>query len=252
MSDTPARMALTPLGDGVVSLQLSTAEQPYLEEGCVDALRAAVLKVATEGSIRAVLVEGGPKYFSAGASRATLVEGDAVIRLAGACAALPALLLDIPVPTVAAMAGHAIGGGLVMGLWCDAARLANESLYGANFVQLGLSPGMGSTRLLPEALGAPLAREMLFSGRLLKGRELAAAGALVHAIGPRDGVRAGALELARELAAVPAPAARALKSRLAARRRVMLAEALGAEQALHARLLSDPATTRQITDRYGR
>jgi polyketide biosynthesis enoyl-CoA hydratase PksI len=156
------------------------------------------------------------------------------------------------VPTVAAMAGHAIGGGFMLGLWCESAVLAEESLYGVNFMALGFTPGMGATSLLEEAVGAPLARELLFTGRIIKGRELKAAGGpLAYAVVPRAEVRARALSIAREMAAVPRGALLLLKLRLAARRSVLLEAATKEEHMLQEVLFAREETRLQIAERYG-
>jgi enoyl-CoA hydratase/carnithine racemase len=149
------------------------------------------------------------------------------------------------------MAGHAIGGGLVLGLWCDVAVLAEESLYGANFMALGFTPGMGATAVMEEALGAPLSRELLLTGRLMKGREIRAAGAPVasHVV-PRDAVLDRARSLARELADVPRAALVLLKQSLATQRRERLERALREEHGNHMQLFTREETRGEIAQRY--
>ena len=78
---------------------------------------------------------------------------------------LPHQLLEFPVPTIAAMEGHAVGGGLVLALLCDVVVAASERRFGLNFTDLGLTPGMGSTRLLAELVGHHFAAEMLLTSR---------------------------------------------------------------------------------------
>jgi enoyl-CoA hydratase/carnithine racemase len=160
-------------------------------------------------------------------------------------------LLDLPVPVVAAAAGHAIGGGLLVALWCDAIVLGEESLYGANFMALGFTPGMGATHAVPEAFGAPLGRELLWTGRLLTGREIRAASCpLSHAVRPRAQVMEQALMQAREIADAPRGTIVLLKRMLAASRREALERALRAEASAHATLHADPATAAEIGRRY--
>jgi 4-carboxy-3-alkylbut-2-enoyl-[acp] decarboxylase len=237
-----------PAGEGIVSLHVSTDDAPYIEADFADRLAAAVASVKDDPSVRVVLLEGGSRYFCAGASRESLLRPDADRAVPQYAAELPRLLLDIPVPTVAAMSGHAIGGGFALGLLCDMPLLAEESLYGMNFMALGFSPGMGSTVLLEDALGPRLARELLFTGRLVKGRALAAAG--FPAVAPRADVRDRALGLAREVAAAPRPALVALKSMLGGRRRERLERALEEERRSHEALFALGDTARLIAERY--
>jgi enoyl-CoA hydratase/carnithine racemase len=138
-----------------------------------------------------------------------------------------------------------------MGLWSDALFMAEESLYGANFISLGFTPGMGATWAVQEAFGATLGREMLLTGRLLTGKSIRALGCpLSHAVRPRKRVRETTLALAREIADAPRPALVLLKRTLSQPRREALKRALAAEHADHTRLFSDPQTFREIADRY--
>jgi len=158
------------------------------------------------------------------------------------------LMLEFPVPTIAAMAGHALGGGLLLGLWCDLAVFAEDRLYGANFMALGFTPGMGATIALEDAFGAFLAREMLYTGRLLTGAELRQRGAPLPHVLPRAEVEARARTLALDIASVPAASVQLLRRTLAARRRVRLEAALLDEAHMHKQIFADPETRARIRD----
>merc|ERR1711953_537306 len=80
-------------------------------------------------------------------------------------------LLDVKVPVIGALQGHAIGGGLGLALCCDIRICCADSQYGSNFVRLGLHPGMATTYLLPRLVGVPKAVELLLTGRLVDGKE---------------------------------------------------------------------------------
>jgi enoyl-CoA hydratase/carnithine racemase len=232
--------------DGIAWLRLGSDQAPHVGDAEVAELGRAVEAIAADESVRAVVVGGGARHFCMGGSRATLTAPDAGARLMRLTHALPRLILAIPVPSVAAMAGHAVGGGFALGLWCDVAILADESLYGANFVSLGFTPGMGSSVVVEEALGAHLARELLFSGRLVKGRELRGA----VTVCPRAEVEARARALAEEMAAAPRTALVPLKQMLAKRRLARFEAALAEEDALHAALFADPATRERVAAAY--
>lgn len=236
---------------GIGSIRVATDEQPYFEEAALGFLRDAVRAAAEDETVRAVLVEGGGGQFSGGAPADVLLAPDADTRVERLMAEAGRSLLEVPVPTIAVMSGHAVGGGLMLGLWCDMAVLAEESLYGANFVDLGFTPGMGSTVLAEEAFGAFLGRELLLTGRLIKGREIRAAGAPIgHAVVPRDRVRAEAMRRAGDVADLPRDAVVLLKRHLADRRGERLRAALRRESAMHREVLTRPATRRRIAERY--
>lgn len=241
-------------GEGPVAvLRVATDEHPYLGPGTVEALARAVASIARDTDVRAVVVAGGERHFCAGASREALlgaeVRGETIPFYA---TELARIVLSIPVPTVAAMAGHAVGGGFVLGLWCDAYRLAEEGLYGANFVALGFTPGMGATVALEEAVGASFARELLLGGRLVKGRDLRGS-PLGHTVVPRADVHRRAHALAASLAEGSPAAVRLLKATLARRRRERLDAAARDERAMHEALFgadAAAATRAEIDLRY--
>lgn len=237
--------------EGIRTLRIATDAQPYFQVGLVPTLAAAVEALKADEAVRVVVVEGGRRYFSAGASRDGLLAVDTAGAAPSYAAEVPRILLSLPVPTIAVMEGHAVGGGFVLGLWCDIVVLAEESLYGANFMALGFTPGMGATALLEEVLGGPLARELLFTGRLVTGRELKAmSGMLTHAILPRAEVRARAVAIAYEVEKVPREALMLLKQTLAARRHECLERAVKLEQAMHAELFAQDKTRLRIAERY--
>ncbi|MGE0359874.1 MAG: enoyl-CoA hydratase-related protein [Vicinamibacterales bacterium] len=235
--------------DGVLSLRIATDDEPHMDLRWSQRLAAALDGIGRDATVRVVVLEGGARVFCAGASRdALLTRRDVPSEYA---AQVSRALLATPLPIVAALAGHAIGGGLLVGLWCDAAVLAAESLYGANFMALGFTPGMGATAAVPDAFGPVLGRRLLFTGQCLTGREIRAAGCpLSHAVHARREVRDRAIALAAEMADAPRPALVLLKQTLAARRQVTLERALEAERHDHAELFADDRTFDEIGRRY--
>ncbi|MFP6583267.1 MAG: enoyl-CoA hydratase/isomerase family protein [Candidatus Hydrogenedentota bacterium] len=108
-------------------------------------------------------------------------------------------ILDIEVPVIGALNGHAIGGGLGLALVCDI-RVANEKAkYGSNFTKLGLHPGMATTYFLPRFVGVPRAAELLLTGRIITGAEAADYGLMNYAL-PAEEVWDKAWSLAEEVA----------------------------------------------------
>jgi enoyl-CoA hydratase/carnithine racemase len=182
-----------------------------MTEDVLKGLREAVGRAKEDSEVRCVIVTGQGRSFCAGADFKSQLQRDDTVR-----AMLPhersfsmyapfLSLLEVEVPTIAAMNGHAIGGGLGLAVVCDL-RVANrEARYGANFVRLGLHPGMATTYILPRLLGVPRAVELLLTGRLISGAEAAEFGLAHYATAP-DQVLDKSWELAREIASA-APAA---------------------------------------------
>jgi polyketide biosynthesis enoyl-CoA hydratase PksI len=119
-------------------------------------------------------------------------------------------LLRCAVPVVAAMQGHAIGGGLVFGAYADVIVLAEECLYSTNFMQYGITPGIGATWVIPHKFGNTLGWEMLLTAKNYFGRELRDRGAPVRVAQKADVVQLS-LSLAREIAEKPLVALKELK-----------------------------------------
>jgi enoyl-CoA hydratase/carnithine racemase len=144
-------------------------------------------------------------------------------------------LLDVAVPVIGALNGHAVGGGFGLALVCDLRVGAREAKYGANFVRLGLAPGMAISYLLPRIVGLPRANELLLTGRLVDGAEAERLGILNRAVAAAD-VLSTAMEMARAIAEAAPLAVRATK---AAIRRGL---ALHVREAAHAEAFAQAET----------
>jgi enoyl-CoA hydratase len=108
-------------------------------------------------------------------------------------------LLDVPVPVIAAVNGHAYAGGLEMMLACDFAYAAPGARFALTEVTLGIMPGAGGTQNLPRAAGARRAKEILLTGKPFTAQEGLEWG-VVNRLCPPGEVVAQALETARVIA----------------------------------------------------
>ena len=82
-------------------------------------------------------------------------------------------ILELPVPTIAAVNGHAIGAGFCLALACELRVASADAKLGLTFTRLGLHPGMGATCFLPRIAGFAVANDLLISGRVLEAGEAA-------------------------------------------------------------------------------
>ncbi|MEZ4753557.1 MAG: enoyl-CoA hydratase/isomerase family protein [Bdellovibrionota bacterium] len=80
-------------------------------------------------------------------------------------------ILDLEVPIVAAINGHAIGAGLCVASACDIRISSDSAKLGFTFTKLGLHPGMGATYFLPKVVGYAVASELMLTGRVIKADE---------------------------------------------------------------------------------
>jgi enoyl-CoA hydratase/carnithine racemase len=109
-------------------------------------------------------------------------------------------VLRCPVPVIAAVEGFAMGGGFELALLSDFIVASESAVFAVPEITLGIFPGIGGTQLLPRVVGAPLARELIFTGRRMDAQEARAAGLVNHLV-PRGEARARALDIARTIAA---------------------------------------------------
>jgi len=207
---------------GVATITLNRPEnRNSMTPDLMAAFRAAVAGAAADRALRAVVLTGRGASFCAGADfrGASPVPGerpDAELpdyeRLYATYQ--PFLeVFDLPMPVVAALNGHAVGGGFGLALVCDL-RVANrDARYGANFARLGFHSGMAISHLLPRIVGVPVAADLLFTGRLVSGAEAAAIGLVHEAVAP-DEVLAAARAKARAIAACAPEAVRLMKRAL--------------------------------------
>ena len=108
-------------------------------------------------------------------------------------------VLRCPVPVIAAVEGFALAGGCELAILSDFIVASETAVFGVPETMLGIFPGIGGTQLLPRILGAPLAKELIFTGRRMKAEEAKAAGLLNHLV-PKGQARAKATEIATAIA----------------------------------------------------
>ncbi|MDB4960392.1 MAG: Enoyl-CoA hydratase/isomerase [Myxococcales bacterium] len=220
------------LDDGVALLTMDDpTDHNALSHAMVNALGDAFSAIARADDIGAVVLAGSSEMFSSGASRGVIDDLTSGRRDSSELL-LPRLLLDCPVPCLAAMAGHAVGGGLALGLAADFVLLGLESRYCLNFVDLGFTPGMGTTRLLEHVLSPAIAHELLFSGEARLGRDFVGKSGINYIL-PRAEVMPKALDLAARIAEKPRAVLTALKRTLSIRRREAFESARTLETLMH-------------------
>jgi enoyl-CoA hydratase/carnithine racemase len=204
---TLGRVALLELDDP--PLNLTTG--PLLEDLDV-ALEA--LELASPGDVRAVVVTGrGERAFSVGSN---VKEFEAYRALGGAEpfeleARLAQRLAGLPMPTIAAIEGDALGGGLELALCCDLRVAADHVKLGLPEVRLAVTPSTGGTQRLPRIVGVGRAKELALTGRIIGAAQAEFIG-LVNEVVPRGQAVARAREIGEEIAARGPLAVRAVKT----------------------------------------
>jgi polyketide biosynthesis enoyl-CoA hydratase PksI len=214
----------------------------------VDGLLAAFTSIRERESCKAVILTGFDTYFLSGGDHDGLLAiHEARTRFTDNH--LYRLLLDCPIPVIAAMQGHAIGGGLAFGLFADFVILSRESVFTLNFMKYGITPGMGATYVVPKKLGLALAEEMLIGARTYRGADLERRGVAFPVL-PRAEVLEHAHQLARDIAEKPRQALVLLKDALVGESRQLLPQFIERELAMHEVTFHDPAVKERIDQAF--
>jgi enoyl-CoA hydratase/carnithine racemase len=188
--------------DGVLRLTISNpAKRNALDQAILDAIAFALRDV---GAARVVVLTGAGGMFSSGYDIGDIAD-DVFAQEAEALVAHPfteALdaLEDCEVPTVAALPGHTIGGGLELALACDLRVAADGIALGMPPAKLGLVYSYTGLRRFLDAIGAPRTRELFLTARNIDARTALTWGLVNQVVGASD-LESAALDLAQDLAA---------------------------------------------------
>lgn len=189
----------------VAHLELVDPPLNLVTRELIDELREALatLAAAPAGEVRVVVVSGrGERAFCAGSH---VGEFEAQRGPGGrARLQLEQLawreLAELPMPTIAAIEGDALGGGLELALCCDLRIASERARLGMPEVRLAVIPGSGGTQRLPRVVGPARAKELVLTGRILSAEEAERIG-LVNRVVPAGEARQAADGVAEEIAA---------------------------------------------------
>ncbi|WP_089098664.1 enoyl-CoA hydratase/isomerase family protein [Streptomyces hyaluromycini] len=200
------------VSEGVGTLRLDRPPMNALDVATQDRIKELAGEAARREDVRAVVIYGGEKVFAAGADIKEMQNMDhaaMVLRSRDLQDSFTAVA-RIPKPVVAAVTGYALGGGCELALCADYRIAADNAKLGQPEILLGLIPGAGGTQRLPRLIGPSKAKDLIFTGRMVKADEALAIG-LVDRVVPAADVYTEAHAWAAKLAQGPAIALRAAK-----------------------------------------
>lgn len=159
--------------DGVELLILRNPPVNALSTILLSQLDARLATLASAGTTRCVVITGDGQYFCAGADvkEMAVLGKEKAPEVQARGQALFQRLADFRCPTIAAVNGLAVGGGLELALACDLRISADSAKFGAPEVGLGLLPAYGGTQRLPRLVGVPKAKELIFLASMIPGPE---------------------------------------------------------------------------------
>jgi enoyl-CoA hydratase len=206
----------------------------------LNALNAAILTdligmldaAEADAAVGCVVITGSNRAFAAGAdikemadkSYAEMFRGDVFAPVARRFEAFRK-------PVIAAVAGHALGGGCELAMLCDLIVAADTAKFGQPEINLGIVPGMGGTQRLTRAVGKAKAMDLILTGRIMDAAEAERSG-LVARVVPADRLLDEVLEMARKIASQSPMAAAMAKELVNAAQETSLSAGLALERRL--------------------
>jgi enoyl-CoA hydratase len=174
-------------------------------------LAAALETLDADPACRCIVLTGaGDRAFAAGADILELAGQTPASLATGDEFAAWDRIWRIRTPIIAAVRGHALGGGCELAMACDMIVAGDDAQFGQPEIRIGVMPGAGGTQRLTRAIGKARAMELILTGRPIGAREADAMG-LVTSVVPAEATVDAALELAARIAAMPPLAVRAAK-----------------------------------------
>ena len=214
-NDAPRQFVRWAAEQGVATLVVDRPPLNPLSHQTKTELLACLDEIAADPAVRCLILHGaGGRAFSVGADIKEFP--DMVARRGVRDHAVQEHTLYnridfFPIPTIAAIEGHCLGGGLELALACDLRVASEVSRLGLPEVNLGVFPGGGGTERLPRLIGESRARELIYTGEPVDAREAWRLG-LVNRVAPAGQALAAAQELGRTIAGHPGVTLRTVKS----------------------------------------
>jgi enoyl-CoA hydratase len=224
---------LTSVQDAVALVTLNRPKVlNALNQDMMAELADAVDGFEADDAIGAIILTGNDKAFAAGADISEMVEKTFVdMYMSDHFARCWQRVSKCRKPIIAAVSGHALGGGCELAMMCDMIVCADNARFGQPEIKLGVLPGIGGTQRLIRAVGKAKAMDMCLSGRTMDAAEAERAG-LVSRVYPVDILLVEAMKLAAEIAGMSRPALYMVKEAINRAYETTLAEGLQFERRL--------------------
>lgn len=176
------------VADGIATLRIDKPKLNPLDTSIQAAIGDAAREFSARDDIGAVIVWGGERAFAAGADIKDM-SGRGYSEMVSRSVVLQRALSDlaaVPVPTIAAITGYALGGGCELAMACDFRIAASDAKLGQPEILLGLIPGGGGTQRLTRLVGPAKAKDLVFSGRMIDADEALAIGLVDELVEPGE------------------------------------------------------------------
>lgn len=148
------------------------------------------------------------------------------------------VISHLPIPTIAAVSGYALGGGFELALMCDMIVASKSAVFGFPEVNLGIMPGLGGTQFLTRAVGTKIASEILMTGRFISADEALELKLINHVVEEAESTIKKSLEIAKSLAQKSSMSIRHIKEAIKLAQNVGLTQGIKNERRMFWSLFS--------------
>ena len=196
-------LVTTSKSDGICIVKINRPEKlNAMNSDVAKELIATFEKTGTDDSIKVIILTGeGDRAFSAGADIEYMskISPDESVEYAKLGQLLTATVENVRQPTIAALNGFALGGGCELAMSCDIRLAADTAKLGQPEVTIGIPPGWGGTQRLLRIVGIAKAKELVYTGKMIKADEAKEIGLVNHVV-PLASLMDEAMKMAKTIA----------------------------------------------------
>ena len=188
--------------DGIATLTINRPQTlNALNTATLKELSRAFQELEENAQVKVIILTGAGKAFVAGADISEMKDKNAIggreFGLLGQ--SVFTAIENLSKPVIAAVNGYALGGGTELALACDMIYASEKAKFGQPEVGLGVTPGFGGTQRLPRRVGLAMAKELIFTGRIIDAKEAFRIG-LVNKVVSSESLMEEVRRLAEEIA----------------------------------------------------
>jgi len=191
--------------DGIATITINRPKVNVLNEEAVLEILSRLGEAERDEAVRVVVITGaGEKAFCAGLDLTTVKDINVVkaVEVTRRGQKLTLAIEELGKPVIAAINGYALGGGLELAMACDIRIASENARVGQTEVNVGLIPGWGGTQRLPRLVGKGIAKELVFTGKMIDAKTAERIG-LINMVVPPQKLKSAVEELAKVVMSKP-------------------------------------------------
>ena len=184
--------------DGIATITINRPKVNVLNEEAVLEILSRLDEAERDEDVKVIVITGaGEKAFCAGLDLTTVKDVNVVkaVEVTKRGQKLTLAIEEIGKPVIAAINGYALGGGLELAMACDIRVASENARLGQTEVNVGLIPGWGGTQRLPRLVGKGIAKELIFTGKMIDAKTAERIG-LINMVVPPEKLKSAVEELA--------------------------------------------------------